>query len=118
MSRTSTRASTPHKGAYTAQWLEYRKRNTLFWLVFLGFMPGVLLIGIPLSRLLNVDNVAGLVAIIWMVAFVITGNYRAFWRCPRCRKPFFHKWWYHNFFARKCVHCKLPKYAGFEPPAA
>jgi hypothetical protein len=31
--------------------------------------------------------------------------------CPRCGKWFFAKWWYHNNFARKCVHCGLPKWA-------
>ena len=77
-------------------------------------MPGVALIGVPLSRFLHFDYVIGFVAIIWMVAFVVTANYRSYWKCPRCRKPFFHKWWYHNFLAEKCVLCKLPKYAGFD----
>ena len=103
------------ESSYRAQWLEYRRRNILFWTVWLTYIPGVLLIGVPLSRMFHSNNVVFVVAVIWMVAFVITGNYRSFWKCPRCHKPFFHKWWYHNTFARKCVHCKLPKYAGFDP---
>lgn len=116
MSSSSTPANTVQKGLYTQQWLEYRKRDTLFWIIFLGFLPGVGLIGIPLSRLLGLEELAMVVAGIWIFAFAIAANYRAFWRCPRCRKPFFHKWWYNNFFATKCLHCKLPKYAGFDPP--
>src|SRR5262245_40365544 len=38
-------------------------------------------------------------------------------RCPRCHKPFFHTAWFRNDFARRCVHCGLPKYASSDPDA-
>ena len=54
---------------------------------------------------------AFVVAIAWMVFFVIAGNLALRFPCPRCGKWFFAKWWCHNNFARRCVHCGLPKYA-------
>lgn len=39
----------------------------------------------------------------------------ALFSCPRCHKWFFATW-YRNPFARKCVHCGLPKWANSEPP--
>jgi len=117
MSHSSTTVKDHLGSSYTEQWLEYRKRNKLFWLVFLTYAPGVAWIGVPLSRLLRYEYVISFVAVIWMVAVMITASYRSFWKCPRCHKSFFHKWWYYNFFAGKCVNCKLPKYAGFDPPS-
>jgi hypothetical protein len=97
--------------SYHQQWQDYRKRSYRFWAVFLTFIPGVALIGIPLSRLLGSDGVVFVVAMIWMAAFAITAVYKSYWSCPRCNKPFFQKWWYHNPLAGRCVHCGLPKWA-------
>lgn len=33
------------------------------------------------------------------------------WKCPRCRKAFFTKWWFSNDFATSCLHCGLPKWS-------
>jgi len=77
----------------------------------LTYVPGVALIGIPLSRLLDSDGIVFVVAIIWMAALATTAVHKSYWRCPRCHKPFFQKWWYHNPFADRCVHCGLPKWA-------
>src|SRR5437016_5834880 len=30
---------------------------------------------------------------------------------PRCHRACFHTWWYHNPLARRCVHCRLPKWS-------
>jgi predicted RNA-binding Zn-ribbon protein involved in translation (DUF1610 family) len=57
---------------------------------------------------------AFVVAIGWMVFFVVAGNLVVRFPCPRCGKWFFAKWWYRNSFARRCVHCGLPKWA--DPP--
>jgi len=95
---------------YATQWNEYRKRRRLFWLVFATYVPGVAIIGVPLARLFRTGILVGVTAGLWMLAFVVTANYLGFWKCPRCGKPFFRKWWYHNSFARKCVHCELRKW--------
>ena len=52
------------------------------------------------------------IAIGWMVAFLVTGVRLNRWRCPRCGKLFCATKWYNkSFFARKCAHCGLPKFA-------
>src|SRR5438270_2757829 len=109
MSHRVSRMKNDSSAPYSIQWHEYRKRNRLFWFVFLTYIPAVLLIGLPLSWLFHSKLVAGIVAIMWAVAFMVTGNYRSYWKCPRCHKPFFQKWWYHHAFVERCVHCKLDK---------
>ena len=39
------------------------------------------------------------------------------WRCPRCGEPYLRGSFYHNAFARACLHCDLPKWADADPPA-
>ena len=92
-------------------WDEYRKRRNLAWFAFLGYVPVVFGVGMFSVRLLSTLTPVFVVAIAWMVFFIITANRALRYPCPRCGKWFFEKWWYHNSFARRCVHCGLPKYA-------
>jgi hypothetical protein len=102
---------------YTAAWRDYRKRSFIFWTVFLGYIPGVLVLfvgaGLPIAALTGTkpDYFFYPIAGSWMLAFLITSWQVVLFRCPRCRKRFFATWWYRNPFARKCVHCGLPKWA-------
>ena len=102
---------------YTAAWRDYRKRRLVFWAVFLGYIPGVLVlfvgIGLPISALIGIkpDYFFYPIAGSWMLAFMIAGLRTGLFRCPRCGKWFFATWWYRNPFAGKCVHCGLPKWA-------
>jgi hypothetical protein len=41
------------------------------------------------------------------LSLVLSGVLVRTWRCPRCRKPFFGRY----FGATRCLHCGLPKYA-------
>ncbi|MCA1594036.1 MAG: hypothetical protein LC754_15565 [Acidobacteria bacterium] len=100
--------------SYRAQWAEYRKRSIIVWSVFLTYIPGAIIIGGSLYRLTGSDSFIPMTAFAWMAAFAITNFYRMNWKCPRCGKAFFQKWWYGNNFARKCVHCGLPKWAESE----
>jgi hypothetical protein len=95
---------------YEAQWTEYRRRRRVFWLIFVTYIPGVFLIGVPLGNIFNSETPAVVTALMWMAAFAIAGWRTTYWRCPRCRKRFFATW-YVNQFARKCVHCGLKKWA-------
>jgi len=94
---------------YEKQRREYQKRNVLFWGLFAGYIPVVVIVGIPLGRVFDFKEMPGLIALAWMLAFGIVGIYRTMWKCPRCHKRFYYKWWYHNAFTRKCLHC------GFRP---
>jgi ketosteroid isomerase-like protein len=76
-----------------------------------------LTVGLPLSALTGIkaDYFGFVIGACWMAAFVVTGWRAALFPCPRCHKWFFATWWYRNPFARKCVHCGLPKWANSEP---
>src|SRR6266849_5578435 len=106
---------------YAPAWRDFRRRRFIFWAVFLGYMPGVLAIVVavclPLSALtgIKLDYFFYAIASCWMVAFLVTGWRVGLIPCPRCHKWFFATWWYRNPFARKCVHCGLPKWANSEP---
>jgi len=96
---------------YEEQWKSYRRRSRLSWLVFLTYIPGVLIIGVPLRDIFSSDIPVYVVAGLWILALIVIGNYAIAWRCPRCGEPFFKGSWYYNSFARRCVHCKLPKWS-------
>ena len=96
---------------YEDNWIDYRKRRRLFWIVFLTYVPGASFIGILLEKTIGSEYPIYIVAILWMLAFAITGLRLTYWKCPRCNKHFFAKWWGVNQFARKCLHCGLPKWS-------
>ncbi len=102
---------------YAAAWREFRKRRLIFWAIFLGYIPGVLIIwiaiGLPVSALTGIkpDYFFYPIALCWLFMFLIASLRVGLFRCPRCHKWFFATWWYHNPFARKCAHCGLPKWA-------
>jgi len=102
---------------YSDAWRDYRRRRLVFWAVFLGYVPGVMLIlfavGLPLSALSGIkpDYFAYPVAGAWMLAFLIASVRLSWFRCPCCHKWFFATFWYHNPLAQECVHCGLPKWA-------
>ena len=92
-------------------WHEYRKRRNLAIFAFLGYVPIVFLIALAGLHLLQSMTPGFVAAVGWMIFAWVAGFRVERFKCPRCGKCFFAKWWYHNAFARRCLHCKLPKYA-------
>jgi len=85
--------------------IEYRKRNLVFWGLFVLWIPyGVLVVG-PLGRYFNSEVLAGTLVTLWFIAIFVAGIWRLNWICPRCNKKFYTKWWYKNTFAMRCVYC-------------
>ena len=81
----------------------------------------MLLVVLPLY-LATVETLGGRVTSTWffLLYLAIEGAFlfqRQVCRYPRCGDPFFHNWWNGNGFARRCVHCGLPKYATHDPVA-
>ena len=96
---------------YTEAWREYRKRRNLVLFAFLGYMPIVGLFGFLTIQVFKTTTPAYVAAFSWMAFYAVAGiRFQAF-KCPRCDRWFFAKWWYRNTFAQQCVHCGLPKYA-------
>jgi hypothetical protein len=92
-------------------WQEYRRRRNLARFAYSGGAPFVFVVGLVGERLFHSMAPASVVAVGWMIFIGATSIRWQGFRCPRCRKWFFGKWWYYNSFARRCVHCRLPKYA-------
>jgi hypothetical protein len=97
--------------AKNSPWRTYQQREWLIVFVWLGYIPVVLAVGYPISRLTGSEIPFLVVALSWMLIFAIAGVALSYFKCPACNKPFFNKWWFHNQFARKCVHCGFPKWA-------
>ena len=93
------------------QWRDLRRRQRIVWLVFLSYIPGIVILSIPLEALFDSETPVFVVAVLWFVALAVASGYMENWKCPRCGKPFFRTWWYHNTFAQRCIHCKLPKWS-------
>jgi hypothetical protein len=97
---------------YTESWTQYRRVRNLFWLLFAGYVPVVGVAAVLCLKLFHTVMPGFPVAMIWMAGWAITGVRLNTWPCARCGKWFASTWWYNlSFFARKCVHCGLPKYA-------
>jgi hypothetical protein len=97
---------------YFTEWQTYRGRRKIFWLVFLVPIPALACIGAPLAQITGSALPIYSIFMLSSVAIAIVSFYTMNWKCPRCRKPYFHKWFYGNSFATRCVHCKLPKWSG------
>jgi hypothetical protein len=54
-----------------------------------------------------------------LIKFVLVSAEYGYWSCPRCGKPFHYaeRWFgrWNNPFARRCVHCGLPKWVNSDP---
>ena len=106
---------------YSTAWHDYGRRRNWFWGVYLGGFFGIVGLGLLSFNSPVGEFMKGLVfcvlAPMWMIGFVVTSFRCQFFRCPRCHQRFFGTWWYHNSFARRCVHCGLPKWTeGDGPP--
>ena len=73
-----------HTMNYDDAWRDLHFRIRLFWLVFLGYMPGVLLIAFLLHEIFSGldDRVIAWAAIPWMAAYGAAAIYRTWFRCP------------------------------------
>ena len=101
---------------YTEHWRQYRKFLRLYYLVSWGGF--VALATLFFLNLYNVNKLGFIVPMaialaIWVIAVLVTATRILFFRCPRCGKYFsvVRWWWNKGQYARKCVHCGLPKYA-------
>jgi hypothetical protein len=103
---------------YDPQWRNLRKRNRLWWSVFLGLIPAIILIGFALDLIspeLAKRTSDTIFFYAWMAAFAAASIYAGGFRCPRCGKRYFRtRLGGVNAFARKCPHCGLPKWASNE----
>ena len=92
-------------------WANYRRRRLVAFLLFVGYLPAVLAIAIPLKRVTGSDEWMAAVAFCWMAAWGFSIIRLGSFRCPRCGKGFHVSGMFGNPLARNCLHCRLPKWA-------
>jgi hypothetical protein len=110
-------------GPYSAAWRRYRLWSWAFWIVFVSYLPAMASLNRVLRPMRDSGNVIFFAALLWMVAFAVIGYQKSNFECPRCGELFFRKFddrrwrrdWLHNPFARRCMHCGLPKWAARDP---
>ncbi|HEY2381329.1 MAG TPA: hypothetical protein VGK48_09130 [Terriglobia bacterium] len=107
------------EGAYSQEWRRYRRWSRAFWLLFFFYLPAMDLAGHAIGPLRRGGPLIFGAALLWMGSLIAVGYPKINFRCPRCRELFFRKFddrpwrmsWQHNPFARRCMHCGLPKWA-------
>jgi hypothetical protein len=92
-------------------WRRLQKAQWQMLFLFVGFLPACVALSSVVVRLVGSDAPIGALLLIWMGAFLYVSFKAGYFRCPRCGERYFHKWWFHNSFARRCVHCGLPLWA-------
>ncbi len=104
---------------YRFAWHDYRRRVLWFFGEWLG---GFLLIAALAQLASKVHGtyapwVLAVLGPAWMLGFIIVAVRLTLFHCPRCGHPFFWVWWFNNPLARKCMHCRLPKWSESDPDA-
>src|SRR5579863_4425920 len=111
------------EGEYSQEWAELRRLRRR---VLAAVSAGAIVIAlVPLTRFISqgFSEMLGFAllaawAFILVRFFWVSGQY-VYWSCPRCGKPFhcvahwYGRW--NNPFARRCVHCGLPKWVDSDP---
>lgn len=98
------------KPAVVNVWDECRRRRNLVWLLGIGYLPAVLIIGSLLNAVLG--NQGGFVAVAaaWLLAFGWAVYRLDKFCCPRCGKPFFRRGLAGNTWSNCCLHCAWPRW--------
>lgn len=91
-------------------WRACQLRERVLLGLMLGYIPGVLAVGMALNKLVGSKIPIFIIAVGWMMAVAFAGVALKSFPCPRCGRLFFRSERYHNAFARKCVHCGLAKW--------
>ena len=99
---------------YYDAWQEYRRISRRSLVRVLLFFYGGFGLTVALVEMIfpTAPQWVGLVAgAPWLVPTILTSQGPIRWLCPRCGHAFLSGRWGHNAFARRCLHCGLPKWA-------
>jgi hypothetical protein len=109
-----TNESVWNAGDYSADWAEYRRIRLKFFLIWLGYVPGVAVIALTVQFLFHTFVPAFFAAFAWGIWFLMAAAEIAQFPGPRCGEPFAHMpgSWKPNLwiFAWKCQNCGLKKF--------
>lgn len=91
-------------------WNEYRRRFRVFIGAWFGGLVFAAALMYALSLVGAADSLGMVIGASWLLCFAIAGIRLQLFACPRCCNPFFSGHFYYWPFARKCLHCGLPKW--------
>ncbi|AIF49439.1 hypothetical protein [Dyella japonica] len=91
------------KGAIESGLRRIRIRRWVSYGLFVGWLP----CGIAVSKVTSSGKIDMTLALVYMVAILISGVMVGFSICPRCKQYFFMGT-YTNTFSAKCMNCGLP----------
>jgi len=100
----------------SAAWQAYRRRRKTFVAAVLAYAALLALVAIAPNTSLLADYWWVLAALLF-AWFMVAGFRLTYWHCPRCGKPFFTRLFWGNLFARRCLHCGLPKWSDLQSGA-
>ena len=96
---------------YEEEWRNLRRK----WKIFIAASIVGFILSVLILLYLETTGMSGgtlvLIFFILMLPATILGWMVGLWKCPRCNKLFFMKWYWSNIFSNKCLHCGLKKYA-------
>lgn len=95
---------------YRKRWNDLRQRQWICMVAMLGLLPAYTLFRRISEALIGSDALGRAMGATWSVCVLAALAWLATWSCPRCERPFFSTFWLANPFARRCMHCKLPKW--------
>ncbi|HXC53791.1 MAG TPA: hypothetical protein VNU97_00700 [Rhizomicrobium sp.] len=103
-------------GGYRDAWQDLRRRILIFWLASLLFVLGVPLAVVGLNQISPGlgDSASGWIIGGVVVVILVAWFYRFSFRCPKCGGWYFSTDSWSSTFARKCLHCGLPRNAESE----
>jgi hypothetical protein len=80
------------------------------WFLWAAYLP---VAGGTIALLIKLgvpENATVVVALAWMVAFVVAGAVHGSSKCPRCGARCFQGGFWHNSWSSSCLHCGVRLY--------
>ena len=101
---------------WKSAWETHRRDRFRSWACTFAWLPFVAIWSWFTERVIESFGAFVVGFVLYTVCLFVVAHRASHFACPRCRKPFYRTWW-HNGFARKCVHCGLPKWSERDPDA-
>lgn len=100
------------RGPWYRSWKLYRMLLALVWVMPITAVFGADRLNAASVGYFHDTGPAVVVSFLWVTVWWLTAIWVMAWRCPRCGKVFAQKSSFAHklIFAKRCVHCGLPKY--------
>src|SRR3954469_12418911 len=100
------------KGPYVDAWRRQRVWERLSWIVLVGgFVALAVVTQISVSITRRPAEWLRPFGFLWFIGSAAVSIRRSLFRCPRCGERFYVGRFWANAFTRRCMNCRLPKWA-------